>query len=52
MSSLQVAGDVFLVNFLSDTPDKVYMIIRQGEEDKVKSKPYLCRHARDLIHRR
>ncbi|EKX47523.1 hypothetical protein GUITHDRAFT_106510 [Guillardia theta CCMP2712] len=31
----KVAGDVFLVNFLSDTPDKVYMIIRQGEEDKV-----------------
>ena len=31
----KVAADVYLVQFPTDTPDKVYMVARQGDEDKV-----------------
>ena len=31
----KVASDVYIVQFPTDHPDKVYMVIRQGDEDKV-----------------
>ena len=36
-SAPQVASDVYMVQFPTDTPDKVYMVIKdkQGHEDKV-----------------
>ena len=31
----RVASDVYLVQFPTDTPDKIYMVARQGDEEKV-----------------
>eukprot|EP00286_Rhodomonas_abbreviata_P019190 CAMPEP_0181292204 /NCGR_PEP_ID=MMETSP1101-20121128/2379_1 /TAXON_ID=46948 /ORGANISM="Rhodomonas abbreviata, Strain Caron Lab Isolate" /LENGTH=276 /DNA_ID=CAMNT_0023396653 /DNA_START=363 /DNA_END=1189 /DNA_ORIENTATION=+ len=35
VTSDKAAGDMFLVQFPSDAPEKCYFVVRQGEEDKV-----------------